>query len=66
MPRFIKLLFLLTLLQGCTTAGPYVTNISSDGNNGLNIERCFVYFNGVVGTVSTGDCSSQNIKLRSN
>jgi type IV secretion system protein VirB7 len=33
------------LLAGCTTAGPYVTNISSDGANGLNIEKCKVELN---------------------
>lgn len=66
MPRLISPIVLLMLLQGCTTAGPYVTNISSDGNNGLNIEKCFVYYNPVLGVVSTGDCTSQNIKLRSN
>ncbi len=25
----------VSLIAGCSTAGPYVTNISSDGNNGL-------------------------------
>ncbi|MDP2203991.1 MAG: hypothetical protein Q8K07_18385 [Methylicorpusculum sp.] len=60
--------FLLTLtavasLTGCTTAGPYVTNISSDGDNGLNIEKCKVELNAFLGVVNTGECSNSNIKL---
>jgi hypothetical protein len=56
------------LISGCTSnAGPYVTNISSDGNNGLNIEKCMVHYNTFRGgIISTGDCTSQSIKLRSN
>lgn len=58
------LLTCLTLtLFGCTTAGPYVTNISSDGANGLNIEKCKVELNGFMGVVNTGDCSNSTIKL---
>lgn len=51
------------VISGCTTAGPYVTNISSDGNNGLNIEKCKVQFNAFLGVVSTGDCATSNLKL---
>jgi type IV secretion system protein VirB7 len=64
-----RVIFGLTLLLGlsaCTTAGPYVTNISSDGDNGLTVEKCSVHMNAFMGTVSTGDCTSQNIKLRAN
>jgi type IV secretion system protein VirB7 len=53
-----------TVLAGCSTAGPYVTNISSDGDNGVNVEKCAVKFNSFTGTVSTGDCTSQHIRLR--
>ncbi len=53
----------ITLLAGCTTAGPYVTNISSDGANGLNIEKCKVELNAFLGVVNTGDCSNSSIKL---
>jgi len=57
---------LLVSLAGCTTAGPYVTNISSDGNNGLNIEKCAVQFNSFTGTVSNTNCTSQAVKLSRN
>lgn len=53
----------VALTVGCTTAGPYVTNISSDGRNGLNIEKCAVKFNAFMGTVSTAECTSQHIQL---
>ena len=51
-------------LSGCTTAFPYVTNISSDGDNGLNVEKCAVKLNAFMGTVSTTECTSQHIRLR--
>jgi len=63
-----KIVFLITsvvLISACTTAGPYVSNISSDGDNGLNIEKCGVKMNAFMGTVSTTDCTTQHIKLRS-
>ena len=53
----------IALLAGCTTAGPYVTNISSDGANGLNIEKCKVELNAFLGVVNTGDCSNSSLKL---
>ncbi len=56
-------LFIASTLAACTTAGPYVTNISSDGNNGLNIEKCKVELNAFLGVVNTGDCITNNIKL---
>ena len=51
-------------VAGCSTAGPFVTNISSDGNGGLVIEKTYVQYNGFTGTVSNKDQSSTNIKLR--
>lgn len=53
--------------QACTQAGPFVTNISSDGDNGLNVEKCTVEMNAVLGGLSairSKDCITQNIKLR--
>lgn len=61
--RTIGFLSVIIALAGCTTAGPYVTNISSDGRNGLDVEKCKVHFNAWMGTVSTGDCISQRIQL---
>jgi len=53
------------LLAGCvSTAGPFVTNISSDGHGGLVVEKCMVSFNEFTSTVSNGDCTSTTIVLR--
>ncbi|PFG11281.1 hypothetical protein [Marinobacter sp. LV10MA510-1] len=66
MKKIAATLLIATAIAGCTTAGPYVTNISSDGNNGLNIEKCAVKMNAFMGTVSTVDCSSQHVRLSRN
>lgn len=59
----IVTLGLFAVLAGCTSAGPYVTNISSDGRNGLNIEKCSVEMNSFTNTVSTSECTTQNVQL---
>ena len=66
MKKLAVALFLVASVAGCTTAGQYVTNISSDGNNGLNIEKCGVKLNAFMGTVSTVDCTSQHVRLSRN
>ena len=63
MKNVIMSILLAMSLTACTTAGPYVTNISSDGKGGLSIEKCVVYLNGFTVTVSTGECTSQHIQL---
>lgn len=60
----LALLAAVIALVGCSSAGPYVTNISSDGANGLNIEKCAVQFNAFMGTVSNNECSVQKIYVR--
>lgn len=59
----LPLLALFLVLGGCSTAGPYITNVSSDGRNGLNIEKCAVQMNAFMGTVSNINCTTQNIQL---
>ena len=63
LPKIFIVLCVVSLFAGCTTAGPYVTNISSDGDNGLNIEKCKVELNAFLGVVNTGDCSNSTLKL---
>ncbi|MEE9356009.1 MAG: hypothetical protein V3U75_10515 [Methylococcaceae bacterium] len=58
-------LVLGSLMIGCTTAGPYVTNITSNGANGLNIEKCKVELHLLWGVVNTGDCFNSSLKLTS-
>lgn len=45
-------------LAGCTTAGPFVTSVSTDGLGGLLIEKCKVEFNAWLGVVNMGQCIS--------
>ena len=51
-------------LAGCSTAGPFVTNISSDGNGGLVVEKSYIQYNGFTGTVSNKDQTTTKLKLR--
>lgn len=62
--KYLSTLIFAGVMSACTTAGPYVTNISSDGNDGLNVEKCAVKLNAFMGTVSTSECTSQHIQLR--
>ena len=55
---------LVSLLAACPNAGPFVTGISSDGNNGLTIEKCQVHMNAFMGTVSNDNCTTTQIKLK--
>ncbi len=57
MRRFVRNFFVLfcLLLTGCSTAGPFVTNISSDGKGNLVIEKNIVHFNGFTGYITEGD-----------
>lgn len=66
MKKTIGIISLVAALAGCSTAGPYITNISSDGRNGLNIEKCAVQMNAFMGTVSNTNCTTQNVQLSRN
>ena len=65
--RRIKLVLVagIALLSlGCaSTAGPFVTNISSDGQGGLVVEKCMVKFEQFTSTVSNDNCTSTTIIL---
>lgn len=54
---------LLTItITGCTTtAGPFVTNISSDGKGNIMVEKNTVTVNGFTGTVNSGDHPTQEV-----
>lgn len=51
------------LLTGCTTAGPFVTSISSDGRGNLIVEKSMVQYNAFMGTVSNDSTTTTTIKL---
>jgi len=60
------LFFLISilLLSGCaTTAGPFVTNISSDGKGNLIIEKSNVEYNPWMGVVTNKNSTSATIKV---
>jgi len=65
--RKIKLFLFMgacILGTGCvSTAGPFVTNISSDGRGGLVVEKCMVTYNDFNSTLENGDCTSTTIVL---
>lgn len=44
-------------------AGPFVTNISSDGKGGLVVEKCMVNLNRMITTVESSDCTNTSIAL---
>lgn len=49
-------------VAGCTTeAGPFVTNVSSDGKGNILVQKNTVLVNGFTGTVSTGSNPTQEI-----
>lgn len=55
--------FLALLGTGCTTAGPFVTSISSDGRGNLVIEKSMVQMNSFTGTVSNHASTTTTIRL---
>ena len=59
----IGISLILITLTGCSTAGPFVTNISSDGRGGLNIEKQKVQYNAFLGIVTTSETTNSNIQL---
>lgn len=59
----VALLALVLLATGCTTAGPFVTSISSDGRGGLIVEKSMVKYNSFMGTVSNENTTTTTIKL---
>lgn len=64
MKKAIFAALVLGLLSGCSMAGPFVTNISSDGEGGLIVNKMMVEFNGFTGTVTNKDMTTETIKLR--
>lgn len=45
----------IATLAGCSTAGPFVTSISSDGKGNIIVEKSYVHCNGFTGVISTGE-----------
>ncbi|GEM20948.1 hypothetical protein [Nitrosococcus oceani] len=61
-----KVVFVLivTVISGCASqAGPFVTNISSDGRGGLVVEKCMVRLDRMINTVEAASCTNTPIAL---
>ncbi|KZZ44121.1 hypothetical protein A3759_12150 [Thalassolituus sp. HI0120] len=63
MKKLVVTCILVSGLAGCTTAGPFITNIDRQ-NNDLIIDKCYVHVNGFWGTVSKTDCSQESLDLK--
>ena len=61
MKKLYLILFLGFILAGCTTAGPFVTNISQNKNGTLSIEKCQVEHNAFTGAITTVNCVSSQV-----
>lgn len=60
----VALFSLVVPLAGCASkAGPFVTNISSDGAGGIVVEKCMVRLDRMINTVESADCTNTQIKL---
>jgi len=59
------LVFIIVIgVSGCASrAGPFVTSISSDGKNGLIVEKCMAKFDPWMSTVNNDNCTSTNVRL---
>jgi len=51
----LTLLLAAMLVAGCTSAGPYVTDIAYDGEGSLLVTKNTVLFNWFFGTIGTGE-----------
>lgn len=62
----VSLIFSAVTMTGCSSkAGPFVTNISSDGRGGLTVEKCMVRLDRTINTVESSDCTNTSIALSS-
>lgn len=59
----ILVLTMVVTMLGCTTAGPFVTGISSDGRGNLIIEKSHVHMNAFMGTVSNEGGTTTTIRI---
>ncbi|MDR3126217.1 MAG: hypothetical protein LBT92_01130 [Rickettsiales bacterium] len=59
----MKKLVLIAALSACTSAGPYVTYISSDGNKGIVVEKCMVRMSAFTNAISNDSCTAVQIRL---
>ena len=61
--QFGLLTALAVSLAGCSTAGPFVTDVTKSGENTLTIEKCYVTVS-LVGYSSIEDCRKSTFKVQ--
>ncbi len=60
----LLLLLGIVFVVGCvSTAGPFITSISSDGKGGLIISKGYVELNGWTGALQNKDAGTTTIKI---
>ena len=62
MNRILAVTILLGM-TGCSFAGPYVTNISPAGDQGILVEKCKVQYNSLTSNISTESCNTSYVWL---
>ena len=63
MKNRIAIAVLALLACSCSTAGPFVTNISSDGKGNLVVEKSMVQMNAFTDTVSNVNSTTSTIRV---
>ncbi len=59
----LSLILIAIFFVGCSSTGPYVTAISSNGRGGLIIEKSKVQYNSFTGTITSKDTSTTEIQV---
>jgi len=59
----IVLSVILFSIVGCSTAGPFVTSISSDGQGNLIIQKGYAEFNSFVGVLNNKEAGETKIRV---
>lgn len=61
--RYFILCFLL-IFSGCTSAGYFITDISSDGKGGLIIQKSKIVYNPASAMLTSEDSKIYNISVK--
>ena len=61
--RILALVIFVFLLVGCSTAGPFVTGISSDGRGNLIVQKGYAEVNYFVGVLGNKEAGESTIKV---
>ncbi len=61
--KYAVMFLAVVMLAGCSTAGPFVTGISSDGKGGLIIQKGYVEHNSWTGQINNKEAGESVIKF---